>query len=52
MLEAAIAVGVPYLDVCDDTRYSQRAKKLHEKALAARVPAITTAGIYPGERGY
>lgn len=40
--------GVPYLDVCDDTDYSQRAKALHERAAAAGVPAITTAGIYPG----
>lgn len=48
VLEAAIAAGVPYMDVCDDTEYSQRAKELHTKAQAAGVPAITTAGIYPG----
>jgi saccharopine dehydrogenase-like NADP-dependent oxidoreductase len=48
VLEAAIAAGVPYLDVCDDTSYAQRAKALHSKAEAAGVPAITTAGIYPG----
>ncbi|PSC75317.1 saccharopine dehydrogenase [Micractinium conductrix] len=48
VLEACIAAGVPYLDVCDDTEYSQRAKQLHAKAAAAGVPAITTAGIYPG----
>lgn len=48
VLEAAIAAGVPYVDVCDDTEYSQRAKALHDKAQAAGVPAITTAGIYPG----
>lgn len=48
VLEAAIASGVPYLDVCDDTSYSLRAKKLHDKAVAAGVPAIITAGIYPG----
>lgn len=48
VLEACIAEGVPYLDVCDDTAYSQRAKSLHCKAQAAGVPAITTAGIYPG----
>ena len=51
VLEAAIAAGVPYMDVCDDTEYSQRAKKLHSKAAAAGVPAITTAGIYPGVCG-
>lgn len=48
VLEAAIAAGVPYLDVCDDTSFSQRAKALHSKAVAAGVPCITTAGIYPG----
>lgn len=53
VLEAAIAAGVPYMDVCDDTEYSQRAKELHAKAQAAGVPAITTAGIYPGKyRGH
>jgi hypothetical protein len=48
VLEAAIAAGVPYMDVCDDTDYSQRAKALHGKAAAAGVPCITTTGIYPG----
>lgn len=48
VLEACIASGVPYLDVCDDTAYSQLAKSLHGRAQAAGVPAITTAGIYPG----
>ena len=48
VLDAAIAAGVPYLDVCDDTAYSQRAKGMHAAAAAAGVPAITTAGIYPG----
>jgi len=38
----------PYIDVCDDTDYSWRAKGFHEQANAAGVPAITTAGIYPG----
>jgi saccharopine dehydrogenase-like NADP-dependent oxidoreductase len=37
-----------YIDVCDDTDYSWRAKGFHEQAKAAGVPAITTAGIYPG----
>ncbi|KAL4859611.1 Saccharopine dehydrogenase-like oxidoreductase [Chlorella vulgaris] len=51
VLEAAIAAGVPYMDVCDDTDYSQRAKALHGKAQAAGVPCITTTGIYPGTGG-
>lgn len=48
VLEAAIAASVPYLDVCDDTAYSQRAKQLHGMARDAGVPAVTTGGIYPG----
>lgn len=37
-----------YIDVCDDTSYAWRAKSLMKRALDANVPAITTAGIYPG----
>ena len=48
VLRAAIDAKVPYLDVCDDAEYAQRARKLSEEAKAAGVPAITSAGIYPG----
>lgn len=48
VLEAAIQERVPYMDVCDDTEWSQRAKALHSAAQAAGVPCITTGGIYPG----
>ena len=34
--------------MCDDRDYSQAAKGYHQAAVAAGVPAITTAGIYPG----
>jgi hypothetical protein len=34
--------------VCDDTEYASRAKGFHNEAVAAGIPAITTAGIYPG----
>lgn len=44
VLEAALATRTPYMDVCDDADYSQRAKGYHEAAQAAGVPAITTAG--------
>ena len=44
VLEAAIATRTPYMDVCDDADYSQRARGYHERAQAAGVPAITTAG--------
>lgn len=47
VLEAAIATRTPYMDVCDDADYSQRAKGCHERACAAGVPAITTAGKPP-----
>ncbi|CAI8617230.1 unnamed protein product [Vicia faba] len=48
VLEAAINTKTAYIDVCDDTTYSRRAKSFMSRALAANVPAITTAGIYPG----
>ncbi|TKV99181.1 hypothetical protein SEVIR_8G026501v4 [Setaria viridis] len=48
VLQAAISTKTAYIDVCDDTDFSWRAKGFHEQAKAAGVPAITTAGIYPG----
>ncbi|CAN6339558.1 unnamed protein product [Urochloa humidicola] len=48
VLQAALSTKTAYIDVCDDTDYSWRAKGFHEQAKAAGVPAITTAGIYPG----
>ncbi|KAK7341261.1 hypothetical protein VNO80_24187 [Phaseolus coccineus] len=48
VLEAAINTRTAYVDVCDDTSYAWRAKSLMNRALDANVPAITTAGIYPG----
>ncbi|KAF3327159.1 Saccharopine dehydrogenase NADP binding domain-containing protein [Carex littledalei] len=48
VLEAAISTKTAYIDVCDDTEYSWRAKGFHNEAVAAGIPAITTAGIYPG----
>ena len=48
VMDAAIAAGVPYLDVCDDANYAQAAKSKHAAARAAGVPCITTAGAYPG----
>ncbi|KAL9248348.1 hypothetical protein vseg_021680 [Gypsophila vaccaria] len=48
VLEAAIRTKTAYIDVCDDTNYAFRAKSYCEDAVAANIPAITTAGIYPG----
>lgn len=47
-LEAAVELGVKYLDVCDDASYGARSKKLSDKAKASGTAAITCAGIYPG----
>jgi saccharopine dehydrogenase-like NADP-dependent oxidoreductase len=47
-LEAAIELGVKYLDVCDDASYGAKAKALEDKAKGAGVAAITCGGIYPG----
>ncbi|KAL4611342.1 hypothetical protein ACB092_08G117100 [Castanea dentata] len=48
VLEAAIHTKTAYIDVCDDTTYACRAKLFKTRAVAANIPAITTAGIYPG----
>ncbi|CAI5457587.1 unnamed protein product [Closterium sp. Yama58-4] len=48
VLEAAIRTKTPYVDVCDDVAFAANARSLHGAAVAAGVPAITTAGIYPG----
>lgn len=48
VLEAAIRTKTAYVDVCDDTSYAWRAKSFCRSAEDAGVPAITTAGIYPG----
>ncbi|XP_010500613.1 PREDICTED: uncharacterized protein LOC104777975 isoform X2 [Camelina sativa] len=48
VLEAAIKTKTAYVDVCDDTSYAFRAKSLQAEAIAANIPALTTAGIYPG----
>lgn len=48
VLEAAIDLRVPYVDVCDDSEYAEQTKSLHQRAAEAGVPCITSAGIYPG----
>ncbi|KAL2941974.1 Carboxynorspermidine synthase [Bienertia sinuspersici] len=48
VLEAAIRTKTAYIDVCDDSSYAVRAKSFCNDAIAANIPAITTAGIYPG----
>ncbi|KAH9741464.1 Sacchrp dh NADP domain-containing protein [Citrus sinensis] len=46
VMEAAIETKTAYIDVCDDTSYSQPAKSFKDKAMAANIPAITSGGIY------
>ncbi|XP_050221905.1 uncharacterized protein LOC126672052 isoform X2 [Mercurialis annua] len=48
VLEAAIETKTAYVDICDDTNYSVRAKSYKDRAIAANIPAIITSGIYPG----
>ena len=48
MLEASIAAGLPYVDVCDEPVLCKASKKLHQRAMVAGVPCVTGAGIWPG----
>jgi Saccharopine dehydrogenase NADP binding domain len=51
VLEACIAAGVPYMDVCDDADYTQRAKRLHQKCApsgAVRHCCLLTAWLDAG----
>jgi len=48
VLDTCLETLTPYLDICDDAKHSELVKGKHAQAKAAGVPAITTAGIYPG----
>lgn len=48
VLRAAIATQTPYMDVCDDLDYARKCRELDDAAKLARIPAVTTCGIYPG----
>jgi hypothetical protein len=48
LLEACIAAGVAYCDVCDEWPLSQQAKQLSAAAAAAGIPAVVSSGIWPG----
>ncbi|GFR50296.1 hypothetical protein Agub_g12486 [Astrephomene gubernaculifera] len=49
VLQAALDRRTAYIDVCDDTHYAEGAKATYSApAAAAGVPAIISAGIYPG----
>jgi len=48
ILEICINEGVNYIDVSDHRFYTQKALRLHTKAVNAGVTAIINAGIFPG----
>ncbi len=48
VLDAAIDLGIDYMDVGDDVEYGREAKQRHEAAIAKGVCGITNGGIYPG----
>lgn len=47
-LEAAIAAGTPYLDICDDPEPTERMLELDERAREAGVAAVIGMGASPG----
>ncbi len=48
VLAAAVESGVPYVDLADDAGYAQRAKRLHDDARTAGLPAVTSGAMFPG----
>lgn len=48
VLKAALALCVPYVDVCDDIDLSQIAKSYNQQAKEAGVPCLISTGVWPG----
>ena len=49
VLDAAVSLGVPYIDVCDDAEHTLRAKRdVDARAASQGVPAVVSCGVYPG----
>lgn len=48
ILKEALRLRLPYVDVCDDTDLCKVAKCLAESAASDGVPAVVSAGIWPG----
>jgi len=48
ILKEALRLGLPYVDVCDDTDLCKVAKDLSGTAVNSKVPAVVSAGIWPG----
>ncbi len=48
ILEAAIAAGKDYLDICDDPEPTKAMHELHDQAQAAQITAVIGLGVSPG----
>lgn len=48
VLSAAIACGVPYLDIADDLVFARKARALSAQAAAQGVAALVNGGVFPG----
>ncbi|MHB8068163.1 MAG: saccharopine dehydrogenase family protein [Desulfobaccales bacterium] len=48
ILEAAIAAGLDYLDICDDPEPTKAMHEMHDRAQAAQITAIIGLGASPG----
>jgi saccharopine dehydrogenase-like NADP-dependent oxidoreductase len=48
VLEAAIEVGINYLDICDDPEPTRAMHELHDRAKEAKITAIIGLGASPG----
>ncbi len=47
-LEGCLAAGVPFVDVCDDSRLVAAGRALSGRAREGGVAAVTSGGIWPG----
>ncbi len=48
VLKAALALKIPYCDVCDDIELSRLAKAYDGQAHTAGVPCLISTGVWPG----
>ena len=48
LLRCCVERGVPYVDVCDEYELGEAAKELMGRAVERGVPAVVSAGIWPG----
>jgi saccharopine dehydrogenase-like NADP-dependent oxidoreductase len=48
VLDVALQLGIPYVDVCDEKKLCEVAKKKNQVAQSRGMAAIVAAGIWPG----